>query len=43
LTGKRYRMRVAHVGEEGILANTRYRLDADGAFVRADKAVDGAP
>jgi hypothetical protein len=34
--GRRYRMKVAHVGEDGILPNRRYKLDADGSFVLAD-------
>jgi hypothetical protein len=35
--GKRYRMCVAHVGEDGIEPRVPYRLNADGTFVRADK------
>jgi hypothetical protein len=36
--GARYRMYVAHVGEDGILAGVRYKLDDNNAFVRADEA-----
>ena len=36
--GKRYRMHVAHVGEDGIEPNVPYRLNADGSFERADKS-----
>jgi hypothetical protein len=33
--GKRYRAEFAHVGENGILPNTKYKLDEQGQFVRA--------
>ncbi len=31
--GVRYRVSVAYIGEDGILPNVKYRLDADGKFV----------
>jgi hypothetical protein len=37
---KRWRIEVAHVGEDGIEPNRPYRLDDNGCFVRADKGVD---
>ncbi len=36
--GKRWRLEVAHVGEDGIEADVPYRLDDGGAFIRADGA-----
>ena len=33
--GKRYRIAVGYVGEDGILPNVAYKLDARGKFVRA--------
>ena len=35
--GKRYRIATAYVGENDIIPNVPYRLDAVGNFVRADK------
>jgi len=32
--GERYRIRVAYVGENGILPNVPYRLDSDGNFIK---------
>lgn len=34
--GRRYRLVVGYVGENGIEAGVPYRLDADGRFVRAE-------
>jgi len=35
--GKRWKLVVAYVGEDGIEANVPYKLNADGAFVRFEK------
>jgi len=39
-SGKYYRVKVAYVGEDGILPNVLYELDDNGDFVRADRPRD---
>jgi hypothetical protein len=41
--GKRYRRSVAYVGEGGIKPDTKYKLDAKGAFVEVPAPASIAP